>query len=55
MRIRIAALARQQGDGAPGKPGAPHLPWLQRVRGKPRSTELVAGSGQRLVTTLPRV
>ena len=27
----------------------------QRVSGKPRSTSLVAGSGQRLVTTLPRV
>jgi alcohol dehydrogenase class IV len=27
----------------------------QRVRGKPRSTELVPGSGQREVTTLPRV
>jgi len=27
----------------------------QRVCGKPRSTLLVAGSGQRLVTTLPRV
>ncbi len=27
----------------------------QRVRGKPRSTLEVAGSGQRWVTTLPRV
>ena len=34
-------------------PGAAFKPYL--VCGKPRSTLLVAGSGQRLVTTLPRV
>ena len=31
------------------------VPVCQRVRGKPRSTLEVAGSGQRCVTTLPRV
>jgi hypothetical protein len=31
------------------------VPVSYRVRGKPRSTEEVAGSGQREVTTLPRV
>ena len=33
----------------------PKLPRSQRVLGKPRSTVLVAGSGQRDVTTLVRV
>ena len=33
----------------------PGIPGVYLVRGKPRSTLLVPGSGQRLVTTLPRV
>jgi len=33
----------------------PGIPGAYLVRGKPRSTLLVPGSGQRLVTTLPRV
>ena len=32
-----------------------HVSPFHRVRGKPRSTVEVAGSGQRDVTTLPRV
>ena len=42
--------------GSRGGTGLPrHRPQAYRVRGKPRSISDVAGSGQREVTTLPRV
>ena len=48
-----AAVSRAAGPDAPLRAGSPTVSY--RVCGNPRSTLLVAGSGQRLVTTLPRV
>ena len=48
----------RQAKGCPGaEPSRMSAPLVaaHRVSGKPRSMVLVAGSGQRLVTTLPRV
>ncbi len=65
-RIQVAALgatgpvircAHDRGEAAasPNAPRTSAAPPAQRVRGKPRSTLLVDGSGQREVTTFARV
>ena len=48
-------LSRERSDALKGVNGETLAFPRYLVWGKPRSTWLVAGSGQRLVTTLPRV
>ena len=54
-RRTCSSVAPVTASSTPGRTVVSVMGASQRVRGKPRSMLEVAGSGQRCVTTLPRV